>query len=778
MAIRQYRSFDGPSGNAGESFNRKIPSVGWAGWDNTSIRRRGGDWTDGAGVFRGTTVYTNPDSSTASRAFSSADLNVERSINVTAIVSKWESNFSEDKGFLLHCTTAYGVRFWPRCYKNPVNFEDGDPWPSRPRLVVTTSTGTFDCPVTATCMVSNASASWKNPDASPASGTGFGPSGSDTAGTRAHLQFDLSDVTGTVSEALLYLTVRPTAGGAYLGSGTSTVKVFELEPVRIRLGGDGGGAYDGGIAAGYPRDVGLANDARVYKVFDVNQFPFPVYNSGGTLLGFSAPPAGGFDGKSLGPFTIDVTQPNGNVHKYNQVRTPDPNGPPMIYSGFAYQAPDYVRYPGTGYSVVHCPWGGSSIATLDENMPPQGTNNCQPATAVSRLYARYCVRFSSEATGREGTPPGLGWADKANSGIQAIKSLAAPCGLFGDWANSWTVADPNGWRWSAQTGGGTPSQGKVILKNGRQMFSGWSLRPRTTMRYFDGNPYDNLVGVDCYANFANMTPNGYGDADDPPHAWNFSMEMDQTYSIEVGVHINTVNTTSVDAYGNGVGNPDGFYRVWVNGRLMYEHTGMVFTHHPAFGAQGLYEDWIHGGNGPEVAIQWDMIRYMGGYVLSSQYVGPYVTSTSPPVDPPPPPPEEPPKGLQLSNAVRAAMLDSIESTIGTAPILRLYAGTMPTSCSASLLDNTLLLAEMTLPSDWMLAASGGAKDKLGTWEDGANAAGTVTFFRLLDSGATTVHAQGSVTQSGGGGDLQVANPVLKANQAIVVTSFRLRAPGA
>lgn len=102
---------------------------------------------------------------------------------------------------------------------------------------------------------------------------------------------------------------------------------------------------------------------------------------------------------------------------------------------------------------------------------------------------------------------------------------------------------------------------------------------------------------------------------------------------------------------------------------------------------------------------------------------------------------------QFSVTVRDARLDVIESTIGTAPLLRIYSGTPPANAAAALSGNTLL-AEITLPSDWMAAASGGSKAKSGTWTDSsANNSGTATFYRIYDSGGTTCHEQGTVTLS-------------------------------
>lgn len=101
---------------------------------------------------------------------------------------------------------------------------------------------------------------------------------------------------------------------------------------------------------------------------------------------------------------------------------------------------------------------------------------------------------------------------------------------------------------------------------------------------------------------------------------------------------------------------------------------------------------------------------------------------------------------QLSTAVRNAQLDVVESTTGASAILEIRSGAPPANCAAA--DTGTLLASMTLPSDWMAAASGGSKALSGTWQDAsANNAGTAGHYRIKDSTGTTCHAQGTAGQS-------------------------------
>ncbi len=128
--------------------------------------------------------------------------------------------------------------------------------------------------------------------------------------------------------------------------------------------------------------------------------------------------------------------------------------------------------------------------------------------------------------------------------------------------------------------------------------------------------------------------------------------------------------------------------------------------------------------------------------------------------------------LQFSVAVRNARLDAIETAIGTAAVLKIRSGAPPANVATA--DSGTVLATLSLPSDWMAAASGGTKAKAGTWEDAsADAAGTAAHWRLYASDGTTAHAQGTVTATGGGGDLTVDNTSFASGQTFTVTSFTI-----
>lgn len=126
----------------------------------------------------------------------------------------------------------------------------------------------------------------------------------------------------------------------------------------------------------------------------------------------------------------------------------------------------------------------------------------------------------------------------------------------------------------------------------------------------------------------------------------------------------------------------------------------------------------------------------------------------------------------MSVAVRNARLDAIETAIGTGAILKIRSGSVPTNIADA--DAGDVLAAMTLPSDWMAAASSGAKAKDGTWQDAsADNAGTAGHFRVYASDGTTQHIQGTVTATGGGGDMTLDNTSITAGQTVTISTFTL-----
>lgn len=131
--------------------------------------------------------------------------------------------------------------------------------------------------------------------------------------------------------------------------------------------------------------------------------------------------------------------------------------------------------------------------------------------------------------------------------------------------------------------------------------------------------------------------------------------------------------------------------------------------------------------------------------------------------------------VQMSVAIRNAMLDSIETILGTSPIMKVRTGNPPANVAAA--DSGAVLSTVNLPSDWMLAAALGQKVKSGTWQDlTADADGEAGHFRIYASDGTTCHFQGTYGTTGA--DMIGDSTEFNVGQTFTVLTFTLIAGNA
>lgn len=121
-----------------------------------------------------------------------------------------------------------------------------------------------------------------------------------------------------------------------------------------------------------------------------------------------------------------------------------------------------------------------------------------------------------------------------------------------------------------------------------------------------------------------------------------------------------------------------------------------------------------------------------------------------------------------------AMLDLLDA--GGAGKLRIYSGTAPADADAALSGNTLL-AELTLSATGFANstdANPGATSAANaiTQDSSADATGTATFCRLANNAGTCVW-QGTVTVTGGGGNLQLVTTSIVSGQPVSCSSFTM-----
>lgn len=131
--------------------------------------------------------------------------------------------------------------------------------------------------------------------------------------------------------------------------------------------------------------------------------------------------------------------------------------------------------------------------------------------------------------------------------------------------------------------------------------------------------------------------------------------------------------------------------------------------------------------------------------------------------------------LGYAAALRRAKLDAITTFIGTSAILKIYSGTRPATGGTA----TTLLAQLTCSASAFAAAASGSTDGSPvtltansiTQDSSADSGGTATWFRIYKSDGTTFCMDGSVSATGGGGDLQLTTTTISATQPVSVSSF-------
>lgn len=134
--------------------------------------------------------------------------------------------------------------------------------------------------------------------------------------------------------------------------------------------------------------------------------------------------------------------------------------------------------------------------------------------------------------------------------------------------------------------------------------------------------------------------------------------------------------------------------------------------------------------------------------------------------------------VALTDAAVRSILDSGYDAIFNSGTLEIRSGAAPGPGAA---PTGTLLWTFALPADAFAAASGRSKQKNGTWQaNGAAGAGAGTnagHYRLKASGDTAAATQnearqeGTVTITGGGGDMTIDNPNIATGEQVTVTTF-------
>lgn len=129
--------------------------------------------------------------------------------------------------------------------------------------------------------------------------------------------------------------------------------------------------------------------------------------------------------------------------------------------------------------------------------------------------------------------------------------------------------------------------------------------------------------------------------------------------------------------------------------------------------------------------------------------------------------------LGFNSTTRNAWLDAITTRAGASAKLRIYNGTQPATGGTA----TTLLAELTCNATFAPAASGGVLTLNAITQDSsADATGTATWFRLVQTDGTTHVFDGTVGTSGA--DLNLNSTSIVAAGTVSISSFTITAPNA
>ena len=123
--------------------------------------------------------------------------------------------------------------------------------------------------------------------------------------------------------------------------------------------------------------------------------------------------------------------------------------------------------------------------------------------------------------------------------------------------------------------------------------------------------------------------------------------------------------------------------------------------------------------------------------------------------------------FQLGTTQRTNMVTQIGTTLGASGTFKIFSGAEPANCAAA--DPSGLLLTFGLPSTPFTNAAGVAT-LAGTWSGTAAASGVMASFRVYDSSAVC-ELQGTVTNTGSGGDMTVSNTNIASGQTFSVTTF-------
>lgn len=133
--------------------------------------------------------------------------------------------------------------------------------------------------------------------------------------------------------------------------------------------------------------------------------------------------------------------------------------------------------------------------------------------------------------------------------------------------------------------------------------------------------------------------------------------------------------------------------------------------------------------------------------------------------------------LQFTSTLRNGWLTSLNTALGTSAQLNIYSGSPPANVAAGPTGTLLSSGVRGNAAGWGSVTGGVLTGAVFGSDTSAAATGTAGYFRWLDSSLNVV-MQGTVTGTGGGGDMTMTATGIVAGDTVSVSSWTITAPGA
>lgn len=434
-----------------------------------------------------------------------------------------------------------------------------------PRLVVYTAAGAVECPCTSTPAWVRRTAS-QLPMASRSTVSVAHPD------SHAALQFDMSGVAGPIDAAVLNLTITRRWGNA------ARIELYRMDLPRIQIG-----------AGRMTPQLGLAAE-----VGEVGLRGHPDVMMAGDFAGTTFDHA---QARAKAPLLFDRI----NYHVDTKPEAlPDAD------------APGTVMWRGS-----FTPVGGRddprrlSFDGTYRMQNPDMTDPLRPAMSPTlEAYFRLYVYLEDDfGTAHDGNKMGITWDLR-----------------LGWWAEA-------GY-WQNLTGnGGTRGDGRKWVRSvpgqpTRAAYNGHMLRmecgqatPLPDCAYSDLRP---LLGYNYHIDQGGPFPGGAADELGGPAYSSIVpavLARGRWHCLEQYIRLNSIDTTTVDAMGNGEARPDGVLTTWLDGIKVDHRDGYRWRRHPDMGIGGVNTNWWLGGGTPSAKPMHYRINHLA---LAKRYIGPRV----------------------------------------------------------------------------------------------------------------------------------------------------------